>query len=200
MRLGGPTMAIVTACVVSWGCNTNPSDGDTKSAVVTKSKPAKRHAVKVRRPASLQELRLTPDRRVALERAWPIVRGFKEASAVEAELVGLDLDYEGRELAVSALDQRAQGDWLLWLGEVVEPNRNGFSVVMRFKPVDESQRDRGAFKIRFENIEGYRAESYREGMPIAVLAKYRGRQLAMPGYDLLSLDRWYQGRRVVVAE
>lgn len=200
MRLGGPTFMVVAACVVGWGCNTNPSDGDTKPATVTKPRPTKRHAVKVRRPASLQELRLTPDRREALERAWPIVRGFKEASAVEAELVALDLDRDGHELAVSALDQRAQGEWLLWLGEVVEPNRNGFSVVMRFKPLDESQRDVGAVKIRFENIEGYAAENYREGKPIAVLAKYRGKQLAMPGYDLLSLDRWYQGRRVVVAE
>jgi hypothetical protein len=147
-----------------------------------------------RRPANAGEVVLTPERRARIEQAYPEAKGFIDASEIEQKLFALDLSRGKESQAVAEFDKHAARKWVLFTGAVGEPHPGGPELPVRYTPRD-ARDPLGLtstwFTVKVDDIKGWDPDEYKPGDFAVVLAKYRGRQKASPGYDLILLDRWY---------
>ena len=137
---------------------------------------------------------LTAERRRHIERAIPEAKGFIDAARLEQNLYERRLPRGKDAKATAALDELARGKWVLFTGNLMKPTKDGFELALRYTPRDPKDRlglTSTWIPIQFANIEAYDSTQYRAGEPIAVLARYNGKNRAEPGHDLILSNRWF---------
>jgi hypothetical protein len=148
-----------------------------------------------RRPANAGDIVLTEARRAAIEQAYPEARGFIDVSEVEQKLFALDLARGKLAEAVAEFDRHTARKWVLFTGAVMEPRPGGPELPVRYTPRD-ARDPLGVtstwFSVKLDDVRGWDPDEYKPGELGVILAKYRGRKLASPGYDLILLDRWFK--------
>ena len=201
----------VFGAVLGLGCESKPDPAPNALAQIASSKPAlmgaKPAAVTepaapakpiIRRPSGLEDLVLTAERRTHIERVIPEAKGFLDAAELERSLYKRSLPRGKDDRATAALDQLAQGKWVLFTGNLMKPTKDGFELALRYTPRDAKDRlglTSTWLPIQFANVSGYDRSQYRAGEPIAVLARYNGKNRAEPGYDLILSNRWFSETR-----
>jgi hypothetical protein len=148
----------------------------------------------VRRPDNDGDLVLTEERRSKIEAAYPESKGFLDVADSESRLYEYDFSRGKEAPAVAAFDSRARDKWVLFTGNMVNPQGGSFGMPVRYTPRDAHD-PMGLtstwFLIELEDISGYDASEYKQGDLAVVLAKYEGGKKAKGGYDLILLDRWF---------
>jgi len=192
-------------CVL--GCESNKEPEANAFAQIASSKPllmgARPAAVQpaaaparavVRRPSGEGDLVLTEARRAKIEQNYPEAKGFIEAAQLERDLYKRSLRRGKDAKATAELDRLAEGKWVLFTGNAITRKKDGFALPLRYTPRDPNDRlglTSTWLSIEFSNIAGYDSAEYQPDEPMAVLAKYDGKNVAEPGYDLLLLNRWF---------
>ncbi len=187
------------------GCDSQPKGSPhtqsaplTTAALVTtaSAEPATTARPSIRRPKDLSELVLNAKRRQTLEQRFPQARGFLELSEVEQRLFAKPLKRGNDAEALKALDSAARNQWVLFVGNIVEPSDEGFRLAVRYTP-REAQDPLGLtsawLPVEFTEVEGFDAKNYRPGEPIAVLAKYVGEGRTEHARDVVFLRAWEFG-------
>jgi hypothetical protein len=172
--------------------SSKPSLMGAKPATVTPpSTPAKPI---IRRPSGLEDLVLTAERRARIEAAYPEAKGFLDGAELESRLYEQRLPRGKDTKARATLDALAQGKWVLFTGNLMNATKDGFELALRYTPRDAKDRlglTSTWLGIEFSNISGYDSSQYRAGEPVAILARYDGKQRAVAGYDLVLSNRWF---------
>jgi hypothetical protein len=196
----------VFGALLALGCESKPDPAPNALAQIASSKPslmgAKPAAVtapapgqaSIRRPSGHEDLVLTADRRTHIERAIPEAKGFLDAAELERSLYERSLPRGKDTKATAALDALAAGQWVLFTGQLMKPTKDGFELALRYTPRDAKDRlglTSTWLPIQFTNIAGYDSSQYRAGEPVAVLARYNGKNRAEPGHDLILSKRWF---------
>ena len=148
-----------------------------------------------RRPANAGDIVLTEARRASIEHAYPEARGFIDVADVEQKLFALDLSRGKVAEAVVEFDRHAARKWVLFTGAVMEPRPGGLELPVRYTPRD-ARDPLGVtstwFNVKLDDVRGWDPDEYKPGELSVILAKYRGRKVASPGFDLILLDRWFK--------
>lgn len=195
------------AALMALGCQSKQEPAPNALAQIASSKPslmgAKPATVTdpptpskpvIRRPSGHEDLVLTAERRAHVERAIPEAKGFLDAADLERSLYERRLPRGKDAKATAALDQLAQGKWVLFTGNLMKPSKDGFELALRYTPRDAKDRlglTSTWLAIQFANVSGFDSSQYRAGEPIAVLARYDGKNRAAPGYDLILSNHWF---------
>lgn len=160
------------------------------AATVEPKEEAKQPEVPERPKDIPQEL--TAERRSAVEKAHPESKGFLVASEIE-EALKKDKKNSTKPAAIKTFDKTAKGKWVLFVGTLVNPTDTGFDLAVTYTPLDPADRmgiSRQFFTVTLSQIEGYKADAFKSGNTVAVVAKYTGEQKAGPGYELVADKSW----------
>jgi hypothetical protein len=171
--------------------SSNPVLMGARPATVTPAAPSKPI---IRRPSGAEDLVLTAERRAQIEAAYPEAKDFLDAAELEQRLYKQRLPRGKDSKATAALDELARGKWVLFTGNLMTPTKDGFELALRYTPRDPNDRlglTSTWLGIEFSNIAGYDSTQYRAGEPVAILAKYDGKQRATQGHDLILSNRWF---------
>jgi hypothetical protein len=166
-----------------------PPSAEPAAAAIEPKEEAK-ESEKQERPKSIP-LELG-ERRSAVETAHPEAKGFLVAAEIE-EVLKKDKKNSTKPAALKTFDKRAKGKWVLFAGTLVNPTDTGFDLAVTYTPLDPADRmgiSRQFFTVTFSNIEGYKADGFKSGTQVAVVAKYNGAQAAGPGYELVADKTW----------
>jgi hypothetical protein len=204
--------AVVVVTAFSSGCGSKAEPSGKALAEIASSKPGLLDPPKpspepsampassvmfpiARRPANAGEIVLTEARRASIERLHPEARGFVDVAEIEQKLFALDLSRGKVAEAVAEFDRHAARKWVLFTGAVMEPRPGGLELPVRYTPRD-ARDPLGVtstwFSVKLDDVRGWDPDDYKPGELAVILAKYRGRKQASPGFDLILLDQWFK--------
>ncbi len=163
------------------------------AATPSSEQPTATPTVARRKAENIAELVLNSGRRRKLEAAFPEAQGFLEVGKLEEALYKKNIPRGKAALAVKRFDALAKGKWVLFVGNVGEKSADGFQLAVRYTPRDPKDPfglTSNWFPIHFSGVEGYVPSEYEPGQPIAVLARYEGKQQTSSARDVVLLGSW----------
>lgn len=193
-------------CLVSslgTACNDKPEPTPTMSEAALsasaaleaiKQAAAERSQRKVIKRAKTEaDVVLTAERRNKLESVVPEAKGFLDAKELEAQLFKQDLKRGANDAALQAFDKLAANRFVLFSGYIIEPKASGFDLAIRYTPRDPKDPvglTATWFPVHFSDVKGYDVAHYQGGEPVAILARYEGKQNTTQARDVILLEEW----------
>lgn len=135
---------------------------------------------------------LTDEKRAKIEAAIPEAKGFVTSASVE-EKMKANKGLKDKEKALPVFDKSLSGKWVLFTGPAVNLTDTGFDLGVTFTPQlpnDPMGMSRQWFPVKFSDVKGYEKSKLKDGQVVVVLAKYKGKQEASPGNELVALNLW----------